>query len=109
MGLDASIRKLNTTFDTERERWTNGVQYLGEFRKFWALHEWVAYNVENARSDGRIFSVFAELTPAHLQRAFDEISVLDDVAPEHIQQLARVIDMVQDVDDNTYCIGYTGA
>lgn len=77
MGLDATIRTINTNA-TGRDRYCGAsATPLATFRKFYPLHKWVADNIEGAEVetiDGYPVAVAAELTANDMKRAYADIT-----------------------------------
>ena len=76
MGLDATLRTINTNATTENDRLCGG-DTLATFRKFYPLHKWVADNIEGAEVetiDGYPVIVTAELTANDVKRAYADIT-----------------------------------
>lgn len=73
MGLDATLRTINTDATNERDRYCGG-DTLATFRKFYPLHKWVATNVPGADvetlNDYPVI-VTAELTAVDLKRFYE--------------------------------------
>ena len=76
MGLDATIRTINTDATDERDRLCGG-DTLATFRKFHPLHKWVATNVAGADvetiNDYPVI-VTAELTAVDLKRFYERFT-----------------------------------
>lgn len=84
MGLDATLRTINTNATTERDRYCGGAT-LSTFRKFYPLHKWVAENVEGAEVsfvDGYPVFVSAELTANDIKRFYAYVTALSGAPSE---------------------------